>query len=440
MPDAGVTVSVAKLQPSFCATLAVALFSVSTIGAQLPSPKRPQLPDGADPNDPVAYIHLAEDVLQKEPETAAAAYYWAARLNPLLAEAYYGRRVALLLSNPPRLMRYLVGDKDVTESSEALALDSLYAHALALNPFLGPHYEILVARAAGDELANHPGVAEQLRRRMNAQRTMPYLFMNDWESDAIRAYDEGRYIDALRYYGKAISKSRDKAALLSERGRLFYQIGMRDSALTEVTRALQEMRARDAKDVVVFYNSKALMEQRIGVINRALGNDSAARDAFGAALQEDLSYFPAHVELGYLALEAGDTTAALAEMQLAVDIRPDDSGLRSQYGLVLAALGRLPEGEKQLLAAIELNPDYAAPHFVLAHVYHALGKNSPALAEYRSFLRLAPLSDQRRENASEQIQKLGGTSGSHPIPQPPMDAVVLARQLIHMDFLGTAID
>jgi tetratricopeptide (TPR) repeat protein len=394
-----------------CLTLVAALLLGRIAGAQSEQPKRPELPDGADANDPYAYSRLGLASLVSDPRKAADAYYWAARLNPVWAEAYYGRRTALLLREPRKLASFFRGDKGAINSKEALAIDSLYAQALALNPFLGPHLDRLVVSAVFRELSN-----QSIPSRLSAQERFfgvgSSFNEGPWEMRAMEAYDEGRYDDALRLYAKAIPQSRLKAALLAERGRLFYQVGRHDSARVETTRALEEMRKQDEKDLVFVYRSKALMEERIGVIHHVVGNNSAAKEAFGRALQEDLSYFPAHVQLGYLALETGDSATATNEMDLAVQIRPDDAGLRYQYGYALSFLNKLPQAEEQLKKAIELNSDYALPHFALGQVYETAAKRSAALNEYRLFLSLASKNDPRRQEASQHVEILKSTDGT----------------------------
>src|SRR5206468_1033347 len=127
--------------------------------------------------------------------------------------------------------------------------------------------------------------------------------------------------------------------LRAERGRLLVQIGEADSALTELTQALDELRRADKKDLVYVYDSKALLEHSIGLVQQRLGNGAAAKEAFGRALTEDLSYFPAHMQLAYLGLGTKDTATALSEMDLAVQIRPGDPTLRFTYGYALATSG-----------------------------------------------------------------------------------------------------
>jgi hypothetical protein len=109
-------------------------------------PDRPDLPAGADRNDPWTYYRIGQSKVKREPDKAADAFYWAARLNPVWAEAYYGRRVALLLRDPRRLTRYLSGDRGVTKSKEAMEIDSLYVYAFTLNPFLVPNSSTCLLR------------------------------------------------------------------------------------------------------------------------------------------------------------------------------------------------------------------------------------------------------------------------------------------------------
>ena len=394
----------AKTILEIAASLAVAAGLAS--GQPTRQPDRPELPAGADRNDPWTYYRLGQSVLTRDPDKAADAFYWASRLNPVWAEAFYGRRIALLLNDPRRLTRYWRGDKGAIR--ETMGIDSLYFYALTLDPFLGPNLDHLILDAVIDqfsrEYANRTGASPN----EVAYEVQKYISLGPPESRAVMAYQDGRYDDALSLYAKAIPRSKEKGRLLAERGRLFYQIGQRDSALENLTQALVEMRRADKDDLVFFYRSKALMEQRIGMIERVKGNKAAARDAFGRALQEDLSYFPAHIQLGFLALESADTAAVLSEMDLAVQLKPDAPGIRFQYGYALGTLNKLKEAEVQLKKAIELDPEFAVSHFALAEVYMASGRKPDALKEIQSFLALAAANDTRREEASQMAAILGG--------------------------------
>jgi Tfp pilus assembly protein PilF len=371
-------------------------------------PPRPDVPNGADRNDPWTYYRIGLSSLNKQPAKAADAFYWAARLNPVWAEAYYGRRTAMLLSDPRRLTRYWRGERSTIRSKEIMGIDSLYLYALTLNPFLGPELDYMILEAVITEVSSQAANRSGMNATEIAMDIERDLRDGPPEWRALAAYREGRYDDALSLYARAIPRSKEKAGLLAERGRLLYQIGRQDSALVNLTQALAEMRKADKNDMVFLYQSKALMEQRMGTIEHVRGNNAAAKEAFGRALQEDLSYFPAHVQLAYLSLESGDTASIISELDVAMQIKPEDVGIRYQYGYALGSLHKLSEAEVQLKKAIGLDPDFAAPHFALGEVYEASKRFPEALKEVQAFLGLAAMNDRRREVATEMAASLAG--------------------------------
>src|SRR5215510_1330662 len=91
---------------STAALLSLCVVVASAAGAQQKEPKRPKLDAQADTNDAAAYYYFATARLRTDPQKAADALYWATRLDPAWADAYYARRIALLLSDLPRLQRY----------------------------------------------------------------------------------------------------------------------------------------------------------------------------------------------------------------------------------------------------------------------------------------------------------------------------------------------
>jgi Tfp pilus assembly protein PilF len=169
------------------------------------------------------------------------------------------------------------------------------------------------------------------------------------------------------------------------------------------------MRQADKRDLIYVYESKALSEQSVGIVQKRLGNTAAAREAFARSLQEDLSYSPAHVQLAMLALDNKDSVTALSEMDLAVQIKPDDAGLHYLYGFTLGEVGRRAEAQQQLLKAVEYDSVYAAPRHALGRILEAEGKPREALGYYRAFLSLAAQNDLRRNEAEARVVALAGT-------------------------------
>jgi tetratricopeptide (TPR) repeat protein len=384
------------------------LLTPSHLDAQDRAPDRPRLETSVDTNDAYAYYNLGLAKLDRDPGKAADAFYWAARLNPGWAEAYYARRVALLLRDPRRLLRYWDGDKGTVRSKEIQHIDSLEVQALALNPFLYHGLDQRLFRAIIHEIAleatrgSDDVQSSEIEYEMNRYISTGPVSLRAWI-----AYGEGRFDAALALYAKAIKQTKHTASLRTDRARIFFQLNRPDSALAELTQALDEMRKADKKDLVYVYESKALMEYSIAMVQQRLGNDSSARDALGRALEEDLSYFPAHLQLGFMALAAKDTTTALSEMDLAVQIKGDDPWLRYTYGFTLNATGKYPEAETQLRKAVELDSVFAPAHFALAKSLEGQARTADALAEYRTFLALASHTDLRRAEAEKAVASIG---------------------------------
>ena len=122
-----------------------------------PELRRPSLESDADTNDARAYYALGVRLFDHDPKTAAAAFYWATRLEPGWAEALYARRLTGLMTNRWLLMRYVEGSPQTRRSAEALRLDSLEYRALRLNPFFSrdldpPFYLYYVVTLVEDQV------------------------------------------------------------------------------------------------------------------------------------------------------------------------------------------------------------------------------------------------------------------------------------------------
>ena len=387
------------------------LVSGSALLAQEKAPKRPKLPAGADTNNAHTYYAYALQILQREPEKAADALYWSTRLEPTWADAFYARRVALLLTDPRRLRAYWAGDRRTIQSDDIRRIDSLFYHALTLNPFVSQMLDRQLFEGVAEDIAQ-----QYERAGAGSSGTVRYLIDKEMMSASAAmkgwlAYGDGRFGEALTYYGEAIKQDKRNEPLRVDRARVFYQMNSVDSALSELKLAVEDMRKRDKKDLIYVYQSKALTEHSIAVVQARLGNRDAAKEAFGRALQEDLSYYPAHMELAYMALEAKDTATALTEMDLAVQLRNDDASAHYLYGFTLATSNKAAEAEAELRKSIALNPVYALPRFVLAIVLEHTGRKAEAIAEYQNFLARAQKDDTRRQTAEERLAALKSSSG-----------------------------
>lgn len=372
-------------------------------------PSRPMLTAAADTNDWAAYYDAGTGWVRSDPKKAADAFYWASRIDPSRPEPFYGRRIAQLLQDRRRLLLYWRGERSVVRSREIQRIDSLYLHALSLNPFFYHRLDRFFLEAIIQEIARDLSAGTNIPSGELEYMLDQSVHTGDPSLRAWVAYSEGDFDRAERLYGDAIKRARrgrGKAVMMTNRGRLYFQRDKSQEALKDLTDALQELRKADRKDLIYVYESKALTEQGVGMVQNRIGNTEAAREAFARSLQEDLSYVPAHVQLAMLALDGKDTVTALSEMDLAVQIRPGDAWLRYLYGFTLAEVGRHAEANDQLSTAIRHNAVYAAPRLALGRVLEAEAQPQEALLHYRAFLSLASANDPRRREAQLRVSAL----------------------------------
>lgn len=385
------------------------LAAISPLPAQKKSsvPKRPKLQFTTDTNDAAAYYQLGHQMLERDPRVAADAFYWATRLSPNSAEAFYGLRTARHLADPWRFKRYMEDDRKTIESKEVQQIDSLLVRALMLNPFLYRKFDQLMFRSYIHHSVNSssPGNDRPSASELDYWLTI-WIQRAGPESRAWMAYGDGRFADALRGYAEAMKGTKRKASLRTERGRIFYLTGNADSALAELRLALDELRKKDSKELVKLYDSKAVLEHSIAKIHVARDDVAAAREAYGRALEEDLAFYPAHFELANLAIQTGDTATGISELELAVQINGNDPVLRLVYAYVLAANNRHADAEAQLTKAIEVEPYFPNPYNVLGQVYEEQKKPGAAIAQYEAFLQRAGMSHPMRPEAMLRLAAL----------------------------------
>ena len=353
------------------------------------APKRPRLKEGVDTNSAASYYLDALGGIARTPARAADGFYWAARIEPALGDAYYARWVALLLTNRQQLVRYVFGDPAVTQSKQQRKADLLYFKALLRDPFFAPRLDKhitdeVITLLTGGDLTQMPRISGD-------------PLMSAW-----RAFEQGRYEEAARHYARAIKQYPKDYWLRERRARALFLSQQYDSTVAELERLLAVQRTLDAKKLVYVYESKAMTEFRIGWTQARLGNLPAARDAYGRALVEDLAFYRAHEALGDVALAQGDTAVALQEYDQAAQLHGGDAVLREKYALLLARQQRAEDAAAQLRGAIAAEPHYARPYLYLARVLEFQGQME-AVDLYRAFIARANRDDNQLEPAKQQL-------------------------------------
>jgi tetratricopeptide (TPR) repeat protein len=392
--------------------LPLIVFAVAPLMAQ-DVPKRPDLGDQADTNSARAYYDWGMSRIERDPKKATDAFYWASRIAPEWAAPLYARRIAGLLSNTRRLIRYMEGRKSTLRSDEIRRLDSLEFRARQLDPFMHRNLDRLLIQTYLNE-----SIMQDLRRRYRTSAVEDLRGQVDFvverylnsesgvEMRAWRAYSAGQFNQALGYYAEALDHTEDKAGVYAQRGRIFYLMQRHDSAAVSLSKALELRREQDEDDLVFLYESKAMLEYSLGMVFEAAAKLDEAREAYARALVEDLAFHPAHVQLGRLALAAGDSATALSEFELAAEINPNAIGPRAMLGELLVAAERPNDAVVHLQRANELDPYYAQPYLTLALTNEALGDNDAAIACYEDFMARALATDQRRGPVAQRIVAL----------------------------------
>jgi tetratricopeptide (TPR) repeat protein len=354
-----------------CAPPARVRLSSAPLDSAWIAPKRPRLPVTADTNASIAYESWGISKIEAAPDSAAAAFYWASRLDPWRASPYYERGVALVLTHAQRPeFAGSVYPWTITRQlsvAELALVDSLNTEATLRDPFL---------ERSLDRLLNGSPPRSVLKRlRDPAQRGY-------WD------FAMGAYDSAVADLGKALEKQPDVAGLRMLRAISFFYLERFDSTARELNVMLSRLTAREQKEVVRFYRSKAMLHYTLGIALVQKG-DSSAAGHFEQALVEDLSFYMARVRLAGMALARADTVAAIASIGQALEIRDDDPALHYFYGVLQRA--RDPAAAMAAFErALTLDPVFAAPQMQLALVADVRGDTARAIAAYNRFLTLAP--------------------------------------------------
>lgn len=370
--------------------------------AQPAAPKRPKLPAGADSNDAQAYLSLARRELESDAGVAYRAFWWASRLQPDLAAAWYGRAAAAMLDDGDLLEIHFAGGGDAGEKAKDRGLDSLYAVAFALDPFLHRGWDRTLLIAYAIRRAHLTGTPEELRQAEEEMSTWGV----SWK--AWLHYGAGRFRESLDFYQAASRRDPKNDGLLARRAELHLRLLEVDSAVKYLREAIATAvtTEKDKDRLVRLYKPKAVYEFMLGAVHERREQYAQAREAYGRALTEDLSLYVAHQRLALLALAAGDLEAAVAEFRLATEIAPANGVLRFQYAATLVKAGRLPEAVPELTRVIAAEPWYAEPYVLLARLYDASDLKDDAKANYQAFLARAPRDAPQRTLATQRLAAL----------------------------------
>lgn len=345
---------------------------------------RPKLPLGADTNDPEAYYRLGDSVKFRMQGLADRALYWATRLDPAMADAYFARwdlrrHGDLFHWYPDGSVR---GERR-RWPNEMATIDSLRSIALGHDPFIDGALEI------------SPGITNLSERQANRDPRLAGLW----------AYARGDYRKAVTSLGEALRKNRENAAFHLPRAYAWVHLHESDSAIADLT-ALIDRLEQMQDSTIAPYLSKDLLYYEIGLLRVAETRYPEARAAYEHALLENLGFYMAHLRLSAVALILHDTATALNELETATLIRTDDPMLLSFRASVLAGALRFDQAEGDIRAAIHADSDYALPYALLGSIAEQRHDTLRAVMGYRDYLARASRKAAERAWVEDRIRSL----------------------------------
>jgi arylsulfatase A-like enzyme/Flp pilus assembly protein TadD len=128
----------------------------------------------------------------------------------------------------------------------------------------------------------------------------------------------------------------------------------------------------------------------LGLAQAALGQAAGARESFEAARRLDPGNAMPLVNLGTLALVAGDRPAARSLLTEALSLDPSTAKAHNTLGVMAAQEGRLDEAIDRWRTASDLNPRDYQTLFNLGSTLDRLGRPGEAEVYFRQYLAVAP--------------------------------------------------
>ena len=339
-------------------------------------PPRPPLASDADTNSAVAYYALGVAQLPDHPQRAAAAFFWATRLDPANGAAWYGRWAARMLDpDRPPPGSFALGGLVEIRDPDRQDPDSLRSKALLRDPLLYVRFDFDV----GDELM-----------RRTAQVA---LSLHETSDPVLRGwidYAAGRFASAARDYAEGVRAHPGDYGLHLARARTFMLASQYDSAISEMGLFLAGRAHYIEHDPVGPDQSLLLGRYALARLEALKGDTDAALRAYAAVLASDSGFGRAHVELARLALARHDTALALREYGWGVTV--GDPAVWYEYGMLLLRARRPADAALQFERAIQADSDYVAPYLPLALLEEKAGFEAEAVPLYARFIAEAPRS------------------------------------------------
>ncbi len=232
-------------------------------------------------------------------------------------------------------------------------------------------------------------IAEDLKLQLTREQQARMSPARRVDPDAYSAYLRGRYFWNLRdesslekasqYFQQAIDRVPGYAAAYS--GLADTQSSLAYGNYRAPTDAFSKARSA-AEKALELDPMAAEPHASLGYVKLYYDWDAAgAERELRRAVELNANYANAHDWLGYLLTARRNFSAAAGEFRQALILDPLSVPLRTDAGFGLHYAGDQPGAERELRAALEMNPRFGLAHFWLGRVYGAEGRCDTALME-----------------------------------------------------------
>lgn len=155
------------------------------------------------------------------------------------------------------------------------------------------------------------------------------------------------------------------------------------------------------------------IDYRIAQMKLALRDATGARKMAEESLKKKADYTPAILLLAQVSFNEGKLSDAIASVESAVVLEPNNSQLIYQLGLLQLQANRYEDAKKSFEQALSVNPEYANASFFLGQAYVFLDRTEDALKQFRD------LQVKNPENTTLRGVITALEAGENPFETPP---------------------
>lgn len=205
-----------------------------------------------------------------------------------------------------------------------------------------------------------------------------------------RAWEQDRYVDALRSFRAVLDEHPGFADIRNLAGHCLAMLGEFELALEEFDLALEENdRYLEAHlNRAITLNELGRFDEAREAFETASELDRNQSDPYPGALTNEI--VEAHARIGELYLEAADPDRAVEQFEWAVRLRPKFLDIRLRLAQGYLEQGKLAAAEGELEEILDVNPFFLEARIKLGLVRHRRGDDAAAAAAWRRCVEQSP--------------------------------------------------